>query len=117
MRKPFIYASILLLVLFAGSCGGGGGSNAISSSSNTATLTWDAPGTNADGSPLTDLAGYKIYYGTTSGVYTQTINVGNVTTHKITRLPRGAAYYFVVTAYNQAGFESVPSTEGSKRIN
>ena len=28
------------------------------------TLSWDPPTTNADGTPLTDLAGYKVYYGT-----------------------------------------------------
>ena len=40
-----------------------------------ATLAWDPPTTNADGSPLTDLAGYKIYYVTTSGNYTNSITV------------------------------------------
>jgi hypothetical protein len=32
----------------------------------SATLTWDAPEANTNGSPLTDLADYTIYYGTTS---------------------------------------------------
>src|SRR4030042_1896878 len=41
------------------------------------TLSWDAPTTNADGTPLTDLAGYKVYYGTASGTYGTPINVGN----------------------------------------
>jgi hypothetical protein len=68
-----IIFSIISLSLF--SCGGGGDGGSTSSSNThnnppsgtTATLTWDAPTTNADGTPLTDLAGYRIYYGTTSG--------------------------------------------------
>jgi hypothetical protein len=32
--------------------------------SGQATLSWDPPTTNVDGTPLTDLAGYKVYYGT-----------------------------------------------------
>ena len=44
------------------------------------TLTWESPTTNIDGSPLTDLLGYKVYYSQVSGVYTDTDSkdVGNV---------------------------------------
>src|SRR4030067_1427045 len=42
---------------------------------NKTMLTWDAPTTNTDGSPLTDLAGYKIYYGDSSGQYSSTVPV------------------------------------------
>ena len=65
------------------------------------TLAWDAPTTNVDGSPLTNLAGYWLYYGTTSGVFTTNINIGNVTTYTIANLPYGT-YYFAVKAYNSA---------------
>ena len=57
-------------------------------------LQWEAPSTNDDGTPLTDLAGYKIYYGTASGNYTQTIDVGNVTTYTITNLTDGVSILF-----------------------
>jgi hypothetical protein len=118
MKKPYLCASMLLLVFIASSCNSGGGSNNNNSSSgNTAALTWKASTTNADGTPLTDLAGYKIHYGTSSGSYTQTIDAGNVTTYQVADLPSGATYYFTVTAYNQAGIESDPSSEGSKSIN
>jgi ABC-type glycerol-3-phosphate transport system substrate-binding protein len=60
---------ITLLLLITAGCGGGGSSNDGGSSSNSATLTWDAPTTNVDGTPLTDLAGYKVYYGTALGNY------------------------------------------------
>jgi hypothetical protein len=96
-------------------CGGGGGNTTASVPANPAspnpgpgnsvTLTWDAPTTNIDGTPLTDLAGYKIYYGTSSGVYTSVIDAKNVTTYKIGGLVAGA-HYFTVTAYNAAGYES-----------
>jgi len=81
----------------------------------TATLTWMAPTTNTDGSPLTDLAGYKIYYGTAQGVYTTTIDVGNVTTYIINNLAPGT-YYFVTVSYNTSGNESAYSNEISKTI-
>lgn len=46
--------------------------------------------------------GYKIYYGTSEGNYTENIDVGNVTQYSIGRLslPEGTTYYFVVRAYD-----------------
>jgi hypothetical protein len=81
----------------------------------SATLAWDAPSTNTDGSPLTDLAGYKIYYGTSSGSYTTIIDVGNVTTYIVNNLTSGT-YYFTVTTYNTNGDESAYATEINKTI-
>jgi hypothetical protein len=81
-----------------------------------ATLSWVAPSTNQDGTPLTDLAGYKIYYGTASGNYTQNVDAGNVTTYTLTNLTDGQTYYLVATAYNTARFESSYSNEVSKTI-
>src|SRR4030065_2503178 len=51
-----------------------------------AILTWDPPTTNSDGSPLTDLAGYKVYYGPTSGNYNTVLNVANVTGYTVAGL-------------------------------
>jgi len=81
-----------------------------------ATLSWVAPSINEDGTPLTDLAGYKIYYGTASGNYTQNVDAGNVTTYAFTNLTDGKTFYFVATAYNAAKFESKYSNEISKTI-
>src|SRR3972149_1414082 len=78
------------------------------------TLMWEAPTTNIDGSPLTDLSGYKVYWGAVSGTYTGVKDVLNVTTVNIAQTmaitPKGN-YCFVVTAYDIAGNESDYSNE------
>ena len=80
------------------------------------TLSWDAPTINADGTPLIDLAGYKVYYGTSTGNYSQNINVGNVTTYTVNNLTEGVTYYFATAAYDTVGNESEHSNEVSKTI-
>ena len=80
------------------------------------TLSWIPPTTRADGTPLTDLAAYKIYFGTSSGNYTQNIDVGNVTSYTVTNLSTGTAYYFATTAYDASNNESSFSNEVSKTI-
>ncbi|MBI5198088.1 MAG: hypothetical protein HZA19_05700 [Nitrospirae bacterium] len=81
-----------------------------------AILSWEPPATNADGTPLTDLAGYKVYYGTASGSYGDFVDAGNVITYTVSNLPETVAYYFAVTAYNTTGNESGYSNEASKTI-
>lgn len=84
----------------------------------SATLTWNAPTLNTDGSPLNDLAGYRIYWGTTPGVYTDSVTINNpgVTTYVVENLAPGT-YEFVSTALNSAGVESDYSNTASKTIN
>jgi hypothetical protein len=84
---------------------------------DSATLTWVAPRTKADGSNLRDLAGFRIYYGTVSGNYSASITVSNpaATTYSIRALP-ASTYYFVVKAYDKSNVESAPSAEVSKAI-
>ena len=76
-------------------------------------MAWDPPATNADGSPLTDLGGYKLYYGTASGIYDHSVDVGNVTIYTLTGLKQGQIYYLAVTAYNTSNSESDYSNEVS----
>lgn len=76
-----------------------------------ATLTWNSPTQNEDGSPLEDLGGYILYFGTSSGTYTQSIDVNNVTTYQLTGLSDGTTYYFAITAYDTSGNESTYSNE------
>lgn len=114
VRKSYLYLYLLLLAVTALSCGHKSGD--FDSSSGTATLEWTAPTMNSDGSALTDLAGFRVYYGTSSGSYPHSIDVGKVTTYPVPDLPRSVRYFFVVTAYNQVGVESDPSNEGSKMI-
>jgi hypothetical protein len=65
----------------------------------TASLAWDPVSD-------TDLAGYRVYYGTSPGSYTQSVDVGNVTQATITGLTDCTNYYFGVKAYDTAANES-----------
>jgi hypothetical protein len=68
------------------------------------TLAWDA-------STDPDIAGYKVYYGNSSGSYQAVIDVGNLTTWSISNLIDGTTYYFAATDYNTSGTESGYSNE------
>lgn len=92
---------------------------------NQAILSWDAPTTNTDGTLLTDLSGYKLYFGTSSGQYSQIIDVGlanpdsssiNGRQFTVFGLEPGKIYFFVVTAYDTTGNESGFSNEVFKLI-
>lgn len=112
----------LLFGLAAGmiqGCGKGGVSDS-SVGVNSATLSWEKPTNNQDGSPLTDLAGYQIYYGQTTPVTTdnsQSISVldPNQTSYVVAD-PAPGTYHFAVTAINLQGSESPMSNEVSKAI-
>lgn len=90
---------------------------ASSATAGTATVSWSAPTQNSDGSAITDLAGYRIYFGTSSAALSQTIQVGNAdaTSYVINGLANGT-WYFAVTSYTTDGAESAPSTLASKTI-
>lgn len=81
------------------------------------TLSWNPPTQNADGSPLNNLAGYKIRYGEAPGIYTTTIPLSNpgLASHFIEGLVP-STYYFVISSYNSQGIESNYSNEVSKTI-
>jgi hypothetical protein len=83
----------------------------------SATVSWDAPTTNADGSSLDDLAGFRIHYGTTSNSYsfTQPVSDSMATSAVINDLEEGT-YYFSVTAVDLSDNESAHSVEVSKEI-
>jgi hypothetical protein len=81
------------------------------------TLSWQAPAENVDGSPLTDLAGYEIYFGEQSRNYFDSVYVdGSSTTSRTIQLPTGA-YYFAMTAWDVEGNESAYSNEVIKTVN
>jgi hypothetical protein len=68
-------------------------------------LNWQAPTTNTNGSSLTNLAGYRVYYGTGSPCsFANVIDVGNVHTYSL-YLADGT-YCLAVSAYNTFGAES-----------
>ena len=86
-------------------------------SMGSATLSWVAPTQREDGTPLVNLAGYRIRYGTAPGSYPNVLHIQNpgITSCVIENLPAGT-YYFVATAYDSSGYESAYSAVVSKTI-
>lgn len=84
-------------------------SSGTASGAITATLSWNT-------NPETDLAGYKVYMGTSSGLYGSPIDVGKATSYVMANLKVGNTYYFSVTAYDTSGNESLHSSEVSKSM-
>lgn len=139
-----LFASLLFMASLAG-CGGGGGSTASATAANPPTsdgsgstttppattptttgsgsgtststksvvLAWNPP--NATGTSSAAVAGYKVYYGTSSGNYTQSVNIGAATTYTVSGLLPGT-YYFNVTDYDSSGNESGFANEVSATI-
>jgi hypothetical protein len=73
----------------------------------TATLEWEAPTINADGSPLNDLAGYNIRYGTSPGALDRVVELRNpgLTTYVVDGLSP-STWYFAISTVNSQGMES-----------
>lgn len=82
-----------------------------------ATLSWTPPTQNTDGTSLTNLAGYRIYYGASATALVQTIEIKNaaVSSFIVDNLTAGK-WFFAVTAFNADGKESVMSNVASKVI-
>ncbi|MFQ5735863.1 MAG: fibronectin type III domain-containing protein [Thermodesulfobacteriota bacterium] len=124
--KNIIGAIILPVMLIAFTGCGGGGATGVSGTGGTgggaaslsATINWSPVTTNIDGSPLTELAGYRVHYGTEPGVYTTTVDIADPTAASavISGLQAGTTYYFVVTAYDTSGNQSAYSNEGVKTL-
>ena len=91
--------------------------SAAPSSNGTATLSWTPPTQNTDGTTLSNLAGFRISYGTSSSSLNQTIEVANpgLATYVVTGLSSGN-WFFAVRAYNSGGAESANSSVVSKSI-
>ncbi len=121
----FLSVLVISFFLIITACGGGGGSSSdgtIASSTGgggdqgsggggTAVaegavikLAWD-PNTESD------VAGYKVYYGTSSGNYEKAVDIGKTTEYLISGLTKGQTYYISVTAYDTASNESGFSNE------
>jgi hypothetical protein len=82
-----------------------------------ATLTWLPPTENTDGSPIADLAGYRIRYGRHAGELTELQSIPNpgITSAVVENLASGN-WYFTVSAYNTRGTESEYSNLAEKTI-
>ena len=83
----------------------------------SAALSWTPPTTNSDGSTLTNLAGYRISYGTSASALSQTVAISNpgISSYVIDNLNSGT-WYFAIKAYTSSGMESAASTVASKTI-
>jgi len=81
------------------------------------TLNWTPPTQNDDGSALTDLAGYRFYWGTTPGSYPNSVTINNpgLSTYVVDNLAPGS-YEFVATSINSSGVESVYSNPATKVV-
>ena len=92
--------------------------NVTQASLGSATLSWSAPTQNTDGTPLANLAAYKIYWGTQPGIYPNQVRIDNpgTTTYVVENLTPNT-YRFVATAVNGNGVESVFSNVATKVVN
>jgi hypothetical protein len=110
---------LLFLMLSLAACGSGGG-NAVGASGTASSdvgvvkLAWDAP-RNSDGTLASNISGYYVHYGNSSGDYDKKIKIGLDTTCSIRGLTSGT-YYFAVSSYDSSGNESTFSNEASTYI-
>ncbi len=91
--------------------------NRESGQTGSATLSWTAPTLRTDGSPLTNLAGYTVFYGRMSGTYDYQIDINNpgILTYIVENLVSGE-WYFALAAYDSQGLESDRSNEVLREI-
>ena len=91
----------------------------VPTATGSATVSWTAPLIRQNGAPITmvEVAGYRVYYGTSATSTTKVINVAgaSVTAYKVTGLAAGT-YYFKVSAYDTSGVEGPQSSVASKVI-
>lgn len=131
--SPVLITKTLAVVLAASlltACGGGGSSgpaagsstpsagtasgSSVQTQSSAFSLSWVAPVTRSDGSPisLSEIEGYRVYYGTSAGNYTYNVNIadGSQTSATITGVAVGT-YHVAMTTYDTNGLESAYSPE------
>jgi hypothetical protein len=92
-------------------------SHSLSGGSRAATVSWDAPTSNSNGTPLTDLVGYRIYYGSSPEDFSHTVHIRTIglQTYVIDDLEPGT-WYFAVRAVAANGAESALSDIAVKTI-
>jgi len=111
--KAMVMAMAMAALMFAGA--------AMAADDGWVEVSWTFATTNEDGSPLTDLAGAKVYYGTSSSNYVSVLDVpggtpGGTSTARVTGLKPGVTYFLNGTAYNTAGLESDFCNEVAKKV-
>jgi hypothetical protein len=86
-------------------------------STGVASLQWERPPSKVDGSPLDDLAGYRILYGRSTDDLDHSVLISDPaqTSYVVDSLASGL-WYFAVVAVNASGLEGPPTTIASKSI-
>ena len=83
----------------------------------TATVTWSAPTQRVDGSPIGELAGYRVLYGKSSRDYDYSVELNSTGLNRYVLEGLGSGtWYFAVQAITSDGLTSAPSREVSKTI-
>jgi hypothetical protein len=99
-KSTMVLGEILILaLLFNPSCA----QSATLPDSYSAALAWTR-------SPNPEVTGYFVYYGTASGQYSNSVDVGNVTTTAVSGLTGGITYFFSISCYDATGLQSPVST-------
>ena len=115
MRNLYQLLAITVLLALLSACGSQQSASTRTTSALSTTpvdgvsLAWSAPSTRTDGSylPLTELAGYRVYYGTTADDMAPLVDLNDIaiTQYTVSNLPAGN-YYFAVSVYDIDGLES-----------
>ena len=89
----------------------------VGTGTGTATLSWTAPTENSDGTALTNLAGYQVWYGQSQNNLNNTVTLNNasLSTYVVENLGSGT-WYFALVAVNSQGTVSVFSSVATKTI-
>ena len=124
MRRTLVLLGVWIAIALLSGCDDPGPPSAtanapssLGTDSRAAPLSWEAPTANTNGPALTDLSGYRIYYGSSPQDLSQSVQVGNVglETYVIDNLEPGT-WYFAVMAVASNGGESALSDIVAKTI-
>jgi len=115
MRKLYHLLLVTVLLTLLSACGtqdstsAGSAASQNTISNDNVNLSWAPPSTRADGSylPITELAGYRVYMGTSDNNLKPLVDLNDetITSYTVSDLPAGS-YYFSVSAYDMNGLES-----------
>ena len=98
---------------------GDAGNDSVAPATGSLSLSWTAPTTRSDGTPLSlaDIDGFRIYYGKSKGSYPNRVDVkdGSAQSAVVKNIPVGS-YYVVMTTYDVTGLESGYSSAISKNV-
>jgi hypothetical protein len=95
----------------------GSGTSAAALGPNVATLHWEMPTENTNGTPLGDLQGYTIVYGSSPEAMNRWVQISDIgtTSYVVSGLDSGT-WYFAILSYTASGVNSALSNVVSKTI-